>query len=372
MPASAFTRLVVGVFESAAPGANTFLLLGDDAQFERYAPRESTATIVPVHPEEDPAPYYRRVVADADIVIVHRMTLRSAAALHLARDGATRVWSGWGADYYGTDINPLAGQLAPLSERWERQQSNILRRLDRVRTRWLGRGVLQNTARRATTFSAPIPEDVPIFRRRFPKFDGDIAQLNYETVEDTFSVGFAGELGDDILLGNSATITNNHLDVLTRLATAPLDGRRVWVPLSYGDRTLAKAVIEHGRRVLGSAFEPLEELLPYEEYKLLIARCGTVIMGHRRQQAIGNIGAALWNGARVYLDELSPLSVFFRNRDAHIFDVAGIGPGSFRNEARLSDEQRERNREVLRGFWGRERVVSNVRDLLDRHARRTA
>lgn len=370
MPASAFTRLVVDLFETAAPGANTFVLLGDEATLDRYVPRATTAEIVTVLTADDPVPHYSKAVADADIVVVHRMTLRSAPALHLARDTATRVWSGWGADYYGTDVNPLAWQLAPQSERWERQQSNILRRLDRVRTRWLGRGALQDTARRATAFSAPIPDDVPVFRRRFPGFDGDLVQLNYETVEDTFSVGFEGELGDDILLGNSATITNNHFDVLTKLASAPLNGRRVWAPLSYGNRELARAVIEHGRRVLGDAFEPLEDLLPYDEYKRLVARCGIVIMGHRRQQAVGSIGAALWNGARVYLDGLNPLSTFLTGRGAHVFPIDGIGPTSFGDEERITVERCALNRDVLQAFWGREKALSNIRELMELHRQR--
>lgn len=367
MPASVFTKFVVGVFEAVAPGDNTFVLLGTDDALDKYTKGVST-NIIALNQDADPATIYADAVDGADAVIVHRMTLRSAGALHAASDGALRVWAGWGADYYGTDIDPLARQLAPLTARWQSGRSNLVRKVDRVRRRWWGRSILQNAARRANAFSAPIPDDVPIFRRRFPRFSGDIVQLNYESVEDTFSVGFDGELGPDILLGNSATITNNHFDVLERLARLDLDGRRVYVPLSYGDPELAREVITRGRSLLGDAFEPLEELLPYDEYKKLIARCGIVIMGHRRQQAVGNIGAALWNGAQVVLDELNPLSAFLTRGGAQLTPLSQLESQGLTGAQKHT--VRETNRTVLRDFWGRERVLQNARDVIELAAAR--
>jgi len=108
--------------------------------------------------------------------------------------------------------------------------------------------------------------------------------------------------GDDIWLGNSASATNNHLEAFDILKEANTGRRKIYVPLSYGSKTYAREIERTGRKMFGDRFVPVTDFLPVDEYHRLMSRCSTVIMNHYRPQALGNIIAALYMGARVYMN----------------------------------------------------------------------
>jgi len=278
------------------------------------------------------------------------------------------VWSGWGGDYYGPITSRRWGLLGPRTAQFERSRFSVVGKAVRWRREWIFTRTMGAAARSVDVFSAPIPEDLAVFTRRYRGFRGRYSQLNYASVEDTFATGSRTVSGDDILLGNSATLPNNHLDVLESLAELDLGGRRVIAPLSYGDASYGELVSRRGSDLLGASFVPLRDFLPLEEYRELIAGCGVVVMGHRRQQGIGNVAGAMWSGAHVFLDPANPLLSFFRSRGG----VVGTLPELLRDglpARRLDEASVSANRDVLQGFWGREVVIDNIRSLLAADAR---
>jgi hypothetical protein len=212
-------------------------------------------------------------------------------------------------------------------------------------------------------FSAPVPTDFDVFRRRFAGFRGRYHQLNYASVEDTYATLPDRVVGADVLVGNSATPENNHLEMFQILAELDLGARRVVVPLSYGDAAYADAVERRGQELFGDRLVSLRGFLPLQEYNAVLASCGVVIMGHRRQQALGNIARAVWQGADVYLDPQSPILAYFRQVGVPARALDGLLreglPGAVR-----SDEQVRSDRRSARSIWGRDIAVSNVRSLL--------
>ena len=75
-----------------------------------------------------------------------------------------------------------------------------------------------------------------------------------------------------------------------------LGKRKVVVPLSYGDKTYAKSIVEIGNKWLGKNFYPLLDYYSIENYNKLISGCSVVFMNHIRQQGMGNIAASLYHG----------------------------------------------------------------------------
>lgn len=106
-----------------------------------------------------------------------------------------------------------------------------------------------------------------------------------------------------ILIGNSATPTNNHITVLKSLARYKEEIAEVIVPLSYGDQVYGEKIAEIGRELFGSKFTPLFEFLSSEQYSAVINKCDLVFMNHWRQQGVGNILAAMYLGKSVYISE---------------------------------------------------------------------
>lgn len=105
-----------------------------------------------------------------------------------------------------------------------------------------------------------------------------------------------------ILLGNSATPTNQHWEALLTLKESNFEVISILMPLSYGDEEYADWISSKARTLFGSVVTCLRDFLPLEEYKQHIGKCGMVVMNHSRQQALGNIYWALNAGKRVLLN----------------------------------------------------------------------
>lgn len=110
-----------------------------------------------------------------------------------------------------------------------------------------------------------------------------------------------------ILLGNSATQTMEHFEVINFLSTLPKEKFDfvIYCPLSYGDMNYAQKVEQLGKRLLGDKFVPLKEFLPIYEYSKFLSTIDVGIFNVQRAQGMGNIIKLLRYGKRVVLRENS-------------------------------------------------------------------
>jgi hypothetical protein len=347
-------------FEQTAPGSSSYVVMTQPGRAELRFPIEAARVDVVV----SRAPGLRllvRAVRTADVVVVHSMGLFGSIAAIAARRGAKLMWSGFGGDYYGDRSSRDTGLLGPQTMAVRRAlepSASPARRIDAA----LRDAAKRRAARRADYFSAPIAADLEVFRRRFPSFSGSYLQLNYATLSDMDS-GAGRTPGRDILVGNSASYANNHLEVFDMLARVDLTGRRVITPLSYGESESYKdLVIQAGRARFGERFVALTDYLPLDEYIDLVASCGHVVMGHRRQQALGNIVAALCAGADIVLDERNPIVRTLRQEGAHIRTLGELEREGFDPLPSHTDE----NRRVAERLWGDDVVRANIASFVER------
>jgi dTDP-N-acetylfucosamine:lipid II N-acetylfucosaminyltransferase len=89
-------------------------------------------------------------------------------------------------------------------------------------------------------------------------------------------------------------------------------------------------------------------------------------MNHRRQQALGNIGAMLQRGAKVYLDERNVVYQFLKKRGAHVFSTIDFTKSQGHLFEPLDEFKVLQNREVLEAFWGDDIVRKNAMCFIDR------
>ncbi|WP_150452163.1 TDP-N-acetylfucosamine:lipid II N-acetylfucosaminyltransferase [Arenibacter lacus] len=168
--------------------------------------------------------------------------------------------------------------------------------------------------------------------------------------------------GNNILLGNSASSSNNHLEAFNILKSFNLNDKKLFVPLSYGDKRYGETINEIGHSLFGENFQSLFDFMPLEKYTLLLSSCNIVIMNHYRQQAVGNIIAMLWMGAKVYLDERNTFYHYLRRIGVEVFsidvDLKLENPLALEG---LSDSEINQNREILL----REIGFSNVKTQLE-------
>lgn len=104
-----------------------------------------------------------------------------------------------------------------------------------------------------------------------------------------------------ILLGNSTSPNNNHLDVWEAILPYLGEHRSVVMPLNYrSDQVYADMIAD----IISSDKHQIEKLrtfMPREEYFKLIDNCSYAVFGVMRQQAMGNIRHCLSHGIKVFL-----------------------------------------------------------------------
>lgn len=323
----------------------------------------------------------REDLAWCDVLIVHWWHDGAANVVAKAPASVIVVWSGWGGDYYdllpGNEDNLYGESTKRLLRQMHADSSrvrmrNIPRQIRKALSKtWNGlKGRAQpdkiSLIKRVDYFSAPVPDDYELMKAALgDPFRAQYVQLNYGSVEETFTPGLSEISGNNILLGNSATPTNNHLEILNVLATLDLGDRKVIAPLSYSSKEYGDEIERWGRKLLGDRFVPLRNFMPLREYNQLISSCSIAIMNHRRQQALGNIGVMLCNGAKLFLDESSVIYKFLRSRGVSVFPVREIVKSGAAALSPLGELEKKRNIEIVKREWGHDAVHANVRKFVD-------
>lgn len=125
-----------------------------------------------------------------------------------------------------------------------------------------------------------------------------------------------------LLLGNSATPSNNHLDAFKKLSK--LKNIEIYCPLSYGDVKYRDLIIREGRQRFGKNFHPVLDFLRREEYVVFLNSMDIVYMYHNRSQAWGNIATCLTLGKPVFLRSTNSIGEMIDNIGIKKYDADKI------------------------------------------------
>lgn len=223
-----------------------------------------------------------------------------------------------------------------------------------------------NNIGKITHIITPFPEDYKVVRDIW-HCNAQWIWWNYYSIEETLGNLVNMEIvGDDILLGNSATLPNNHIEILSILQKINLGRRKVFIPLSYGNSRYAKFVTKKAKKCLNVHSVPLLDFLERDEYNKIMLNCGVVIMNHYRQQAVGNIVTALWLGAKIYMSERSPVYRHFIDLGAKIYTVEkDLKPDNPESLSPLTNQEKENNREVIYKEYSKKNMLEKTQLLVN-------
>jgi hypothetical protein len=109
-------------------------------------------------------------------------------------------------------------------------------------------------------------------------------------------------LGDDILVGNSASNTNYHLFAFEKIKQKH-SAIEIHCPLSYGGHPdYVNQVILEGKKRFGTSFIPYTEKMKSEVFhNRVLSKTKIAFMCNNRSQAWGNIMQLLWQGSSVFM-----------------------------------------------------------------------
>lgn len=155
-----------------------------------------------------------------------------------------------------------------------------------------------------------------------------------------------------VLLGNSATFTNQHVGALNLLSKYKEDNIEIICPLSYGNDEYRAMVIEYGNEIFGSKFVPILEYLTPEKYVKMINKADVGIFNNNRQQATANIEILSYLGKKIYIRNDTSMWSHYVTRDKCAFEsVDDIAFQSFHQFSENLSSNIEINRFYFKKIW---------------------
>lgn len=137
---------------------------------------------------------------------------------------------------------------------------------------------------------------------------------------DTPSDGFVR-----IQVGNSAAVRNRHIEALEKISRIDNERLLLYCPLSYaGNAEYIQQVVSVGKELFGDRFNPITEMMPYENYVKYLETIDIGVFNTDRQMGLGNISKMLLMGKKVYVNDYTTSWDYYRSLGAEIFSFNNV------------------------------------------------
>jgi hypothetical protein len=364
------------MFEQVLPGCNDFILP------DLKSPIKHLKKIDPIRVSRYSFLNSRfiRVINGYDALIIHGMSAFSIELINRCSENVSIYWIGMGFDYYDIIYDSRWGMLKKhtreevievrTSFRFMRSALIQILRNARNRVLYPHSNDKKRWVKRVDYFCPVLESEFFSLKEKINNWNACYVDWNYGNsaalVDGEYGENFS--LGSNILLGNSASPTNNHIDAFHFLKKNEKflpDDSKIIVPLSYGDLNYREIVVKEGLEILGDRFFPLTEMVSPREYSKVIESCSLVFMNHIRQQAGNNIAQALYMGARVILDSKNPFYKEYKKHGVFISSLDDIENEPDFLSIPLTAEEKYKNKYSLRELRGSEAAIYKTKKLIE-------
>ena len=355
-----FVDITIENFENASFGLNKYIVFSNNKELKYVIRKEQTVILPNSSYKLDLDLIYK----DCKLLIIHFLSPIKMYILKNKPQYIKVIWSVWGSDAYNHFSNqnffePLTNnitrktllQIVKFSFLYE--YYHFLRYKVNPLIKELK--ILQSVDYVFTV----LPNEFKIIKK---EFNLNATYIDYNYGINKFNDFNKVTLGNSILIGNSATSSNNHLDVFDIIKDTK---QSLIVPLSYGAydyKRYKELIIFEGRKNFKNLFFPIEEFMPLKDYRELTSSCNSVIMYHIRQQALGNIFMSLFQGMRVFLNSQSLTYHYLKDKGMILFDLKkdykllGI---------ELNEEQKMVNKNIVIRLRGRDVIIAKTKGVID-------
>lgn len=288
-------------------------------------------------------------------------------------------WFAWGCDIYSFPLDPFIkiNLYGPETEKVVRElngkASNIkklksfikkITSYNKIRNK-LKSQIYYKSISRVDYFSGIIDVEYQLMTT-IPNFRAKEVKYKYTSIRGINTIpNDVRYKGNNVLIGNSAAISNNHLDILTYIRDVKLDDANIYMPLSYaGPHEYIDIIKKSYSEIFKDNYISLDTFMSYQEYAEVISSCSVAIFFHERQQGLGNICLALRNGCKVFLSETSILYKYLKNIGINIFSLQSDFSQDEWNKP-LTDEQIFENKQILYKLSCADTYIKNMNYIFD-------
>jgi len=354
-----FVDITIENFENVSVGLNKYIVFSSNQELKYVSRKEQTLILPNSSYKLDLDLIYK----DCQLLIIHFLSPIKLYVLKNKPPHIKVIWSVWGSDAYDhfSDQNfsePFTNNVRrSLFQLRKSFYLYTLYHLVRYRVKPLRKEL--KLLQLVNYVITVLPYEFNIIKKEFSLM---AEYIDYSYGVNKFNSFSNSPLGNSILIGNSATSANNHLDVFDIIKDT---NKKLIVPLSYGAydyKNYKELVILEGMRIFKNSFTPIEEFMPLQQYRELTLSCNSVIMYHIRQQALGNIFMSLFQGMRVFLNSKSLTYIYLKDEGMIIFalkqDYKLIG-------IELNEEQKLINKEIVLNLRSREVIKEKTKSIID-------
>jgi dTDP-N-acetylfucosamine:lipid II N-acetylfucosaminyltransferase len=326
-----FIKSAYWQFEKAYPNSNFFFItIPEDQKELEYVDLEENIFIIKSRKEKL---NIVNNVSDYDLVIFHGMFPQNSYYLNRIKKTPDLkvLWLFFGGEIHDNPLTKL--NVGYGDETLKLIHPNVFRQLVNKANKLLlpyyinfknpEFSSILTAAKKVDYLGVIMKEEYDLLKKKeIIKSNSNWFNFSYYPIEFIFK-GMKDSIvnGNNIMIGNSATPSNNHAEVLIKLKKIGLKNQKIFIPLSYGDKIYANKVKRFANFNFMEQVFYLDNFLPLQEYNKIVQNCGFVIMNHSRQQAVGNIFSSLWLGAKLFMKEESTVFKYLKRINILVFSI---------------------------------------------------
>lgn len=358
------------MFEKVSPGNNKFIMESNKQRGFKYI-KDTPVTVVSRY--KFLSKKFAQSLAQYDFIIFHALFTDDYLQLAMNADKNIKfVWIGWGSDYNFINGDLFLKKTSKLYQSISKANKiSIKEKIKQKIKKFINKKIFlrdvsdrKKAINRINYFAPVLEEEYFLVKKSFKNFKPKFIDWNYGSVGDSLGGCLDKKInGNNILIGNSASFENNHLEAFDKVKKLNIGKRKIIVPLSYGNEIYAREIIKYGQKMFGDHFYPLVDFMSIIEYHKIISSCSIVVMNHLRQEATGNITIMLYLGAKIFLNKENQFFQFLKNRGAIIFTMDELNNENICNN--LTYEEVEVNRNILRNFIDEDVILTKTKNLID-------
>lgn len=311
--------------------------------------------------------YYHDQINSYDLICIHFLNLEVYPVLRSKKITTPILWIGWGGDYYWLiDTCPDFNLLLPHTRKWVHhiflgnKLTSFVKKLKKIK-----RSPKLQAVNQISYFAPIYSAEFQSIKKTYPNFKPQFLEWNYGYIDQDIIAYYTPlrRYGDVVMIGNSATPTNNHLDIFEDLSHV-LQEAEIILPLNYGDTSYKKHISKVAKEKFGDRAMILNDFISTKDFDKELLKCRNLIIGSNRQQAVGTIITALYLGLNVFLYKNSFNYDFFKTMGFYVYSIEDLIAQPQLLQSQLQDEQILENREKINQCWSIEKNVNSITNLL--------
>lgn len=363
LPDEKIVNRTIEIFESVFPGKNKYLVFLN-GKASKYVDNRHPNICLTQYGSND----FKKFVGETkqyDKIIIHYLSHYSIKFLNeIEHDNI--YWIEWGYDLFNMLLEPRGYRIYYQDSVLDKfiYRNKIVEFVHKkLRFLFPSKAALAAIAKIKYFVPDSMYDEYPLLLKYYPQFKHlEYKEFFYYPIQQVVDNSIYNKrcYGANIIIGNSASLTGNHLEVLRILSKIDLGERLVKLPLSYGGSPdYVRFLTDQGTSLLGDRFYSLTSYLSLNEYNNFLLDASYYIYNNYRQEAVGNILVALFFGGKVFLSDNSPLLAFYKRLGLVIYAVSDLSKESLNTP--MAEEDVLNNRKIIELHYSLNRLYNLVK-----------